>query len=397
MIAAVKGWSAVLSALLFFIPAAARAADDLGSAARDLARKTAAFIGRNETLTVSWRNSSSLGSQEQSEARAAFEAALRDSGTRAGDSSTAAEARITFSENAAQYLLIEEVRKGDQRQVWISGWKRSDTGPAAPGVRLEKKLMWAQEEQMLDVAFPPGGMLVLTKSGLSLLGESNGHWESKKTVPLSGVRLWPRDPRGRLRLLGAAIQVQLPGAVCSGTADLAAALECRASDEPWVLESGSRAMLLGNFVASRNYFDGRVTTQAGQRKSVPPFYSAASVEEQGRPVWLLAQVDGRTQIYDPTFEPAGTASGWGSDIAGVDAPCVGGSAVLATRPGDGATGDAVQAVSLVNRTPVPLAPANELPGPVLALWSIGGPSAVAIVRNLATGKYEAYLFTLACA
>ena len=43
MIAAVKGWLAVLATLLFILPDGARAADDLGGAARELARKTAAF------------------------------------------------------------------------------------------------------------------------------------------------------------------------------------------------------------------------------------------------------------------------------------------------------------------------------------------------------------------
>jgi hypothetical protein len=398
MIAAVKGWSAVLSALLFFIPAAARAADDLGSAASELARKTATFLGRNETLALGWRNASSLSSPEQSAARAAFETALRDSGVRPGEASSAAEARITFSENQTHYLMVEELRKGEERQVWIAGWKRS--APAVPptaGVTVEKKLMWEQEEPMLDVAFPPGGVLGLGRSGVTLFAESNGHWQPKSTAPVNLVKTWPRDPRGRLRLHGTAIQVHLPGGLCTGYLEPVLTLACRASDEPWVLESGSRAMLLAGFMAARNYFDGRVTTQAGQPKSVAPFYAAASVEAQGRPLWLLAQVDGMVQIYDSGFEPAGTVAGWGSDIAGVDAPCAGGSAVLATRPGDAAVTDAVQAFSFMNGTAVPLGQASELPGPVLALWPAGGAAAVAIVRNQVTGNYEAYLLTVVCA
>src|SRR6266478_5330224 len=62
MIAAVKGWLAVLSALLFILPPGARAADDMGGAARELARKTAAFAGRGETIAITWRNLSGLAS-----------------------------------------------------------------------------------------------------------------------------------------------------------------------------------------------------------------------------------------------------------------------------------------------------------------------------------------------
>jgi hypothetical protein len=155
-------------------------------------------------------------------------------------------------------------------------------------------------------------------------------------------------------------------------------------------------MLLANFAANRNYFDGHVTTQAGSRKQVPPFFSAASVEEQGRQIWLLAMVDGRTQIYDTAFEPAGYIPNWGSDLAGTEARCGGGTQVLATRPGDGSETDTVQVFGIVNRAPAALSPAVGFAGPVTALWPAGGASAVAVARDLGTGKYAAYTLTVAC-
>ena len=66
MIAAVKGWLAVLSALLLFPVTDAQAADDLNGAARELGRKTVAFAGRGETLSIAWRNLSSLNSNGRS-------------------------------------------------------------------------------------------------------------------------------------------------------------------------------------------------------------------------------------------------------------------------------------------------------------------------------------------
>ncbi len=391
-----KGWSAAFSALLFFIPAATRAADDLGSAALDLARKTAASVGRNEPVSIEWRNASTLAAPQLSAARSAFETALTQAGVRLVDAAPGVQARMTLSQNQSQYLLVEELRKGDDRQVWIAAWKRTRPAPPVPAVvNLERKLIWEQEEQILDVAFPPGGMLLLTLSNLTLLAKNAGHWQPKATVPLNPPKPWPRDPRGRLRLLADAFQAYVPGAICNGSLE-PLSVDCHATAEPWVLESGSRAMLLGTFPPAKNYFDGHVITQTGQPKTVPPFYSAASVEEEGRPLWLLAQVNGKTQIFDPAFEPAGSLAGWGSDIAGVDASCADGSAVLATRPGDGTAPDALQPFSLVNRNPVPLAEAAEFPGPVLALWPAGGPSAVAVVRNLATANYEAYFLTVVC-
>jgi hypothetical protein len=201
---------------------------------------------------------------------------------------------------------------------------------------------------------------------------------------------------GHLRVIGSGFQALLPGMLCTGAAEPALSLECHAGDEPWVLESGSHTLLLANFAAARNYFDGRVTTQAGQRKTVSPFFSAASVDSQGRTWWLLETVDGKTLILDAALDPAGASTAlWGSDIAGTDAHCGAGSQVLATRPGYG-QGDSVQAFTMVDRAPQPVTEPAEFPGPVLALWATGGNSATAVVKDSTTGKYAAYVVTVIC-
>ena len=184
--------------------------------------------------------------------------------------------------------------------------------------------------------------------------------------------------------------------VCIGILDLVRSMQCRAADEPWMLESGSRGVLLAYFSTARNYFDGRVVTQAGLRKTVAPFYSAASVEDQGRTFWLLALLDGRTQVVDATFEAVGTIPGWGSDIAGVDARCGSSSQVLAARAGDSNEPDAVQVFAVANRTAAPLAAPLAFSGPVTALWPAGTASVLAVQRDLTTGRYAAYILSVAC-
>jgi hypothetical protein len=396
MIAAVKRWQALLSALLFVSPSGANAADSLAGAARELARQTAALAGAGEPVSVAWRNVSSLGSAELAQAREAFEAALQQAGSRIGEVAPLAEAQVTLSENASEFLLVEEARKGTERRVWLAAWKR--TGPAAPvsSVVLDKKLVWEQDEPILDAAFPEGGMLVLSASRVTLYTRPSGRWEPREAVPLAPARPFPRDLRGRLRVSGPSFRVYLPGMSCDGAWQPALALDCRAGDEPWVLESGSRFLLLGNFASDRNYFDGRVTAQTGQRKTVAPFFSAAAVEDQGRPVWLLTLVDGRTRLFDAALDPLGSLADWGSDIVGTDARCGGGSQVLATRPGDGAEPDAVRAFAIANRAAVALSPAVDFAGPVTALWPSGGSAALAVVRNPETGKYQAYVVSVVC-
>src|SRR5690348_3945078 len=120
------GRHAALLALLWIAPPAG-AADDLESATRELARKTAIAAGR-DPVAVSWRNLSTLGSAAAAQARAVFDSTL---GTRIGV--PIAEAQITISENATSFLLVEEFRKGDDRQVWMASWKRS-VSTSAPGV-----------------------------------------------------------------------------------------------------------------------------------------------------------------------------------------------------------------------------------------------------------------------
>jgi hypothetical protein len=385
MIAAVKGCYAAPAALLVLLGAPGWAADDLGGAARELARKTAALAGRGEVVSLSWRNLSSLGTAELAQARAAFEGTLHESGARVGEGTPAVEGQVTLSENQSQYLMVEEARKGDERQVWIASWKRAAPS-AVPGINLEKKLLWEQAEPILDVAPIGSDLLVLTPAGAM---------RGSQTAAITPLRPWPRDLRGHLRVVAAGFKVNLPGMSCNGTLE-PLAVDCRSIDEPWTMDTGSRGILLANFTPARNYFDGRVVSPAGVRKNVAPFYAAAPVDDQGRPFWMMALVDGRTQILDAALEPVGVANGWGSDLAAVEAHCAGGSQVIATKAGDANEADTLRAWSLVNRVPVAITPPMDLPGPVTALWSAGGASVVAVVRDLASGRYVAYLITVVC-
>ena len=395
MIAGVKG-SAVLSALLILVPWDAWAADDMAGAVGELARKTVVLAGRGEPVPVSWRNLSPLAAGDFNQVRSAFDAALREAGARVsekedkpGGPSHLVEVRLTVSGNPSQFLLVEEARKGDDRQVWIASWKRPT--PAGSILTLEKKLVWEQEEQILDVAVPGSGILVLSPSRISLHRDT-----ATQSLPIAPARPWPRDLRGHLRVNGGGFKAYLPGVVCSGATEPALTMECRPTEEPWTLDAGSRGVLLADFVAGRNHFDGRVSAPNGIRKTVAPFFSAASAEENGRQYWLLAMLDGRTQVFDAAFEPVGSVAPWGSDLAATETHCGGGWQTLATKAGEGREPDAVRAYGLVNRAPVPLSAPLDLPGPVTAFWSLGGNAALVVVSDLATGRYEAYVITVNC-
>src|SRR5512146_373823 len=102
-------WTAAVLALAWLAPGAS-AADDLAGAARELGRRTAGAVG-NAGATVSWRNISSVPADAVAQARAAFESVVH-----AGAAAPAAEIQMTISESASGGLLVEELRRGDDRQ-----------------------------------------------------------------------------------------------------------------------------------------------------------------------------------------------------------------------------------------------------------------------------------------
>jgi hypothetical protein len=387
MMPAVNGWHAVLAALLFVTPRVSPAAEDLPAAARELARKTLGFAGGRVAVGANYRNISSLPDSDLAQVRREFEASV------AMGSPAAIDVRITLSESPSEYLLVEEARRGGENQVWIAGWPRSNgDSVAGPGVTIDKKLVWEQDEAILDVAILDSSIVVLSPSRIALYRQR----QLQQSKPIMPGRAWPRDLRGRLRFNGGRLQALLPGMECSGAVEPQVSIDCRSSEEPWVLESGSRAILLASYSRDRNYFDGHLILQNGSRKSVAPFYSAAAVDDPGGPFWLLAAVDGRTQIFDAAFEAVAAIPSWGSDIVGTSARCAGGSPIFATLAGDATEPDGIQAFSIINRTPVALGAPARFNGPVTALWPSTASSALAVERDLATGKYAAYVLTLVC-
>ncbi len=397
MIAAVTARRAAWAALLLWAVPLAYGAENLEGAVRELAAKTALLAGAGTPVSVTCRNASSLDSAAASRLPAAFENLLEQAGGHPGQGADAVNVALTLSENATDYLLVEDAHKGDQRTVWIAAWKRPAAGQTtATGAGLEKKLVWEQEEQILDLAISGDAMLVLAPSGIALFARNGDRWEPRQTVRLAPPRPWPRDLRGRLHLTAPGFEAFLPGLACQGAMAPQLTMDCRPGSQPWMLESGSRALLAASFAPGRNYFDGHVVTQTGAARTAPPFFSAAAVEDRASTYWLLALADGRAELFDVNFNPLAPMPSWGGDLAGIDGRCGAATQVLATRAGDANEPDAIQSWAVVDRTAGPLTAPILFPGPVTALWTAGPDSALAVARSLVSGRYEAYVVTLAC-
>ena len=380
-------------------------AEGLADPARELARKIAAAPGSLQAVAVTVRNLSSLNAAQVAEVRRALGEELRRQGVKLGETNPAAtEVRVTLSENRQNYVWVAEVGHGSSLVQIVESPRPTAAPPQpAPTLVIEKKQVWEQQEPILDLALvhasgpEPEGLLVLGATKVSLYQRQGDRWELAQSAVIPTSKPWPRDPRGRLFLERDALRAHLPGAVCRGPALPSLKLDCRESNEPWPLQAGSRILGHGYFTAGQNFFEGRLLLAGGVTKNLPAFYSVAAVEKEGGMVWALAGLDGRAQVYDKALEPAGVFGPVGSDLAALQTQCGSGWQVLATKGGGANELDAVQAYDIVDRQTIPVSQPVELPGPVSALWpAAGGTTAIAVARNLATGRHAAFSLAISC-
>ena len=129
---------------------------------------------------------------------------------------------------------------------------------------------------------------------------------------------------------------------------------------------------------------------------LPPFYSAALLSRPNGPALLIGGVDGKVQVVDNgALKPVSGARDWGSDFALLKSGCGSGAQVIASGSGEAAN-DSLRAYEIMDREPAPVGAATQFNGALTALWSKDDGSAVAVERNLDTGKYAAYSVAVAC-
>jgi hypothetical protein len=346
-----------ISLFFFCLLARGQSVDDAVGA---LAKRVVARLAAAETARVTWRNVSSLPASDAAKIQPAFNRAVQ----RRVRNPMPVDVTLTISENVRGFLLVAEIKHEDETAVEMAEFQRDPSpAPARSALALERRLLWEQEAPILDVAVQGDQMFVLDAAGVTRYERVSGKWEQAAAFAIASE---PRDPRGRLELDGDAVAIQLPGLKCTGPAKLSQPVAC---------EEG------GPLVALRNTFD--LHDWRGE------FFASA---EAGGDT-LLAELDGRTHVYDSAHGPQAAFEGWGSDFAAV-AAC-GGSHIVASAAGDRQSADSIALYDLVNRAPVRMSEPLEFPGPVTALWP-SGDGAMAVVRNLSTGRYAAYNLTLDC-
>ena len=351
-------------------------ADTIDEVARNLARKLSVRLAAGEVAHVNARNLSTLGSRDFTKARASFEHGLRRSPTR---TSHPVEVVFTISQNLREYLLVAELQRSGDHIVEMIPYRPEPTERTAK-IALDRRLLWEQENPILDAAVLEDRMLVLDTAGLNLYGRVRSTWEPLDSRPLnSSVPV--RDPRGRLQVSEATVTIYLPGVTCHGTWTPTLDIHCEPGEEEFQL-SGEPVKLTA----------GRNTLASG---GWPLFFSYGRIAEQPKPLYLLGEMDGRTHLYDAERRPAGVFDSWGSDFAIAESGCGAAKDILVTSAADRDTNDSVADFEIADRKPVQASDPIEFPGPITALWPAPD-GAVAVAHNLNSGRYAAYTIQIAC-
>lgn len=401
MIKSHRYWSAAVVAVALTLCAVASAAD-WAQPAGQLARAIVAITGPG-AASISYRNQSSLPSDQADAIRLAIENQLRAGGVRlTGAANAAAEIRVTFSENAQGYIWIAEIQQGsDMRVAMVAAERRAAVAmPSRPATMvLRKTLLWSQPTQILDLAVVPAGaepvMLVLDPSGITLYKKLGGTWASQQSLAVVRESAWPRDLRGRLSLTrDHMFDVYLPGVICSSTATPPLVLNCRQGDDPWPLAANYSAF----YAPARNFFTGVVAPAIGKQGSVAPFFSAALLPRSKYTLWVFARTDATVHAFDGVNDiPIRALNAMGSDLAGVNSGCGAGTQLLVTSGADSTSSDSIRLFEIADREAVEAAPAADFAGPITALWpAADGHSAVAIEHNLKSERYDAFELAITC-
>jgi hypothetical protein len=304
-----------------------------------LAEKIAATAKPARTFSLDVRNISSLNAGDVTGLRQTLVEDL----TGLGFSMTQklpgeAQLQLTLSESAEDYVWVAEIRHGEAREVVIVSAVRDlveKAGARKASLTLQRKLVWEQDERILDFALVPDGnaagasiLVVLQPDKIAFYDHRAEAWHLNREIAIPHARPVQRNVGGRIDLQAGA--AGLVDAECAGDFQRPETVTC---------------------------------------KSVP---SAPGAD--------LAMMQGSIVESD----------------AALASTCSGSPLMLSTGSGDWTVRDFIQAYEDKNQRE-PIAQPIQFPGPILALWPAeDGKTARLVSRNLQTGAYEASIVSVSC-
>jgi hypothetical protein len=334
--------------VLIGIPIAARSST-LEDAAKELAGKIAAVLPSGENVSCEIRNLSSLKAAETARIEQAIKVELQERGIGLTGSGTATTVSVTLSENFEDFVWTGEIHEGDASHVVLIHLERSPENRAFSGVlpvTIHSEKFWEGPEHILDAGEISNGVgkfwrVLLLPTGLLIQDKQNG---LPKTLEIPSNQNTSRDPWGNLsyEAVGNTITVFLAPGVCTVNLETPDLNGCSQGEGPAAVPMGNRASVI---------FD------------IAP--------------------------------PGPPQAGKGTEIE-MQAVCGDASQFLATGARDYTQTDTLQVFRTESDGAVAVSDELDFPGPITALHAVSV-TPRAVVRNLATGNYEAYNLSFSCA
>ena len=321
----------------------------LEDSAKELAEKIAAALPAQENVSCEIRNLSSLQPGEVARIEQSLKAELQERGVRLTSSGAGITVVVTLSENFKNLVWTGEIHKGDASQVVLIAADRSSENRAfskAMPVTIRSEKFWEGPEQILDAGEISNGagkswLVLLLPDGLRIQDKQTG---SASTLEITSVQRSSRDPWGNLNFdpVGNTIAFFLSPRVCS------------------------------------------VNLEAPDLSGCPPADGSAGGPLPGRFPMMF-------DLSPPGPPPPGKGT-----VIEMKTICGGASQFLATGARDYTQTDSLQVFQTESSGAVAVSAELDFPGPITALHAVSD-APRAVVRNLATGNYEAYRLFFSCA
>lgn len=375
----------LLILLLISIPVA-RCADSVDDNLRAFARRVATNL-RGDSANLEEENLSTLEEKRFSELVNIFDGELRSRGVQFGPKGQTCKIHFTISQNGNGLLAIAQVKRGESVETLLQALGRPralENGAAVKGLVLQKEILVSRDEPILDVHFnhlDPDALEILGTMGIASYQKVGLRWVEGTTHRLQRNRPDARDLWGYVRQTTDDESAIFSTEICSlgaGGGD-----RCRA-------------------YAGRKEFSllpGETTVG----KDSPPWVSAAKIEASDRTVVFLAGQDGIFRVFaEDERGPVATYSGFGDQIAAFSSGCGQGEQILLSGKQDWTQPDQIHAMELDRNKLIEVAPPLQFTGPVVMLRggmqdaSLKVMNAVTVVRDLGTGRYEAYRISIGC-
>jgi hypothetical protein len=380
----------VLGFFLFlsFVPRNVRA-DSLEEAARSLARKVSSAIHAS-SVTCDFRNLSTLRRAEFTNLFAAFQEELQSHGVKLLAADGPVSLVVSVTQDPAEYIAIVQIQTKGNTETLMETIGPVD-GPAAPepafSITLHREFLFSQNDPISDVVLDQDGKhaQVLAVHEVSAYELQGDRWELTGVNRLPRHRVPKRSDTGFLGIGIDSASAVFPEEIC--TVSLLpgnSGWECRKNGLPMGVRGVSQEAMAG--------------------KNLGAWISAAQIVTEGKTKIIVTGEDGLARMYEEAAEPVTVFPNWGSEIASVYSGCGSGWQLLVTGKGDWTKPDEIQAIDIQDLRAQTVSEPMEFPGPIIVLHTPGmtwpdytaNGQAVAADRNLQTGRYEAYLLSIAC-